>query len=265
MKTNTDEAQDDLVTPKVGSPTPVNSGPATTPTLPQSSGITPTNGSKPSNQFSKSNGDVTHLEEPSSQLGVPRVSVDKTPDNLANSSEAKGTTDEQPNGSASQNENLQDGSNTASPTDGKDDKPGSSLFGKKFRMNFQKKLGRSSVEVKHSVIDEKSQGSEKSDQGEDKSNDQYFLGTIDDIRTDYETQLHAFPSHQVVPGINPSPLNDTPKLNHPPYTTVIIQEEQPDAGGVADLYRGTVSSVGHDADVIEKCAPRWLGELLLRV
>jgi WD repeat-containing protein 48 len=46
-------------------------------------------------------------------------------------------------------------------------------------------------------------------------------------------------------------------------TTVIIQEET--SGGSADLYRGTVATVGEDASLIEERAPMWLGDLLLRV
>lgn len=34
----------------------------------------------------------------------------------------------------------------------------------------------------------------------------------------------------------------------------MIQEDRPDSGGVADLYRGAVSSVGQDADLIHRKA-----------
>ena len=71
------------------------------------------------------------------------------------------------------------------------------------------------------------------------------------------------PGHPVESLITPSLPNETPVLKPPPMTTVIIQEET--SGGSADLYRGTVGTVGEDALLIEQRAPMWLGDLLLRV
>ena len=151
---------------------------------------------------------------------------------------------------------------TSSTEGDKDEKTSSLLFGKKFRMNFPKKLGRSSVEVKSAVVDEKSEESDKSEEKEDKPTQDNLLGTIQRIRYEYEKQDV---SHNIPTAITLSPLSETPLLHHPAYTTVLIQEESPDAGGTADLYRGTVGSVGADVDLIERYAPTWLGDLLLRV
>ena len=141
-----------------------------------------------------------------------------------------------------------------------------SLFGKKFRMNFPKKLGRTSVEVNKPVVaEEKAEDSDKSSEKEDKIVEDNFYGVIQKIRNEYEEVLQHNPEHSLNPGINPSLPNETPVLKLPPFTTIIIQEDRPEAGGVEDLYRGTIRSVGQDASIIEKVAPMWLGDLVLRV
>ena len=152
-----------------------------------------------------------------------------------------------------------------SPSDLDKDAKSSSLFSKKFRMNFPKKLGRSSAETKPATVDDKSEVSDKSSEKEDKIVEDNFYGVIQKIRNDYEEQLITYPNNAVIPGITPSTPSETPLLKPPPFTTVIIQEDRPDLGGVADLYRGTISSLGHDAALVEKAAPMWLGDLLLRV
>lgn len=139
------------------------------------------------------------------------------------------------------------------------------LFGKKFRMNFPKKLGRSSAEAKPLVIDEKPEGSDKSEGKEDKIVEDNFFGVVQKIRNEYEEPRQSNPAHIMPTGMCPSSSNETPLLRPPPSTTVIIQEDRPDSGGVEDLYRGTVGSSGQDADLIERTGPMWLGDLLLRV
>ena len=151
-----------------------------------------------------------------------------------------------------------------SPSEPEKDAKSSSLFGKKFRMTFPKKLGRS-TETKPTVLDDKSETSEKSSEREDKIVEDNFSGILQKIRNDYDDQLAQNPASPLQSGINPSLPSETPVLKPPPFTTVIIQEDRPDSGGVADLYRGTVKCVGQDADLIGKAAPMWLGELLLRV
>ena len=152
-----------------------------------------------------------------------------------------------------------------SPTEPEKDTKTGTIFGKKFRMSFPKKLGRSSAEVKPAVVDDKSETSDKSSEKEDKIFEDNFLGTLQKIRQDYDEQSQNPLSGPLQPGINPSLPNETPVLKPPHSTIIIIQEDRPESGGVADLYRGTVGSVGQDADVIEKIAPMWLGDLLLRV
>ncbi|KAL8837950.1 MAG: hypothetical protein Q9170_002322 [Blastenia crenularia] len=155
---------------------------------------------------------------------------------------------------------------TQSPVDGeKEDKPkeGTSLFGKRFRMNFPK-LGRTSVEVKPPAVDEKAEESDKSEEKEERTIEDNFLGTIQTLRYEYEEILHSNPSQPLLQGVYPSPKTETPLIEPPLHTAIIIQEDRPDSGGVTDLYRGTVRSVGHDADLIEKSGPMWLGDLLLR-
>jgi WD repeat-containing protein 48 len=151
-------------------------------------------------------------------------------------------------------------------TNGKD-----SRLGKKFRMGMSfgsKKLGRSaSTNIEKPVIvDEKvvEDGSETSENGEkEKEVDDSLFGIVQKIRNEYEKALLENPDQQVESGITPSLSNETPVLKPPPFTTVIIQEET--SGGSADLYRGTVATVGEDASLIEERAPMWLGDLLLRV
>ncbi|TVY15335.1 UBP9-binding protein [Lachnellula arida] len=143
------------------------------------------------------------------------------------------------------------------------------LFGKKFRMGMSfgsKKLGRSpSTNIeKPVVVDEKVEdGSDTSENGEkEKEVDDNFFGVVQTIRHEYDKALLENPDRLVESGITPSLPNETPVLKHPPMTTVIVQEET--SGGSADLYRGTVATVGEDASLIEQRAPMWVGDLLLR-
>jgi WD repeat-containing protein 48 len=85
---------------------------------------------------------------------------------------------------------------------------------------------------------------------------------VQKIRNEYDKALLENSEQEVETGITPSLPNETPVLKPPPMTTVIIQEET--SGGSADLYRGTVATVGEDASLIEERAPMWLGDLLLR-
>ncbi|KAI9761020.1 MAG: S-adenosylmethionine transporter [Chaenotheca gracillima] len=148
-------------------------------------------------------------------------------------------------------------------------KEGGSLFGRKFKMSFgSKKLGRSpSMDTnKPAVVDEKSEdsdGTKSVGESEQPVEDNLF-GIVQKIRQEYEQHLRDNPDRPLQVGIAPSLPNETPVLKPPPGTAVIIQEDRPDSGGVADLYRGTVASLGGDADAIERTAPMWLGDLLLR-
>ena len=157
----------------------------------------------------------------------------------------------------------------ASPTSPTDDNEGKKkgLFGKKFGMTFPKNLGRKSVEVKNLVeAQEKAEvESDKSSDKEEKLIEDNFFGVIQKIRREYDELLESSPEKPLVMGITPSLPNETPVLKPPPHTLIIVQEDNPESGGLADLYRGEISELGKEADIVEKIAPMWLGDLLLKV
>ncbi|KAK8133746.1 hypothetical protein PG984_005758 [Apiospora sp. TS-2023a] len=155
-----------------------------------------------------------------------------------------------------------------SPTEAKEKDNGKGTFGKKFRMGMSfgsKKLGRSASSniEKPVVVEEKKDDESKSESSSnhEKEVDDSFLGVLQRLHNEYDKQLLATPDKLIETKITPSLSSDTPVLKLPAGTRVIIQEET--SGGSADLYRGTVETVGNDADVIEKKAPMWLGEVLL--
>jgi WD repeat-containing protein 48 len=146
-------------------------------------------------------------------------------------------------------------------------KKGKGMFGKKF--GFNKKLfstGTAVVEpVKPAAVDEKAEDSDsRSNKTDEKVVEDNFYGSIQKIRQGYEEQLAAGAT-KLESQITPSLPNDTPVLKPPASTTILIQEDRPEAGGVADLFEGKVGSLGLQADLIEKAAPMWLAEVLLRV
>lgn len=156
---------------------------------------------------------------------------------------------------------TKDKDNTKSPT----------AFGKKFRMGMSfgsKKLGRSASSTQHEkpvVVEEKKDDENKSESSSnhEKEVDDSFYGVIQKIHNEYEKQLLDKPDNLVETRITPSLPVDTPVLKLPSGTRIIIQEET--SGGSANLYRGTVETVGRDADIIEQKGPMWLGEVLLTV
>ncbi|GBC09120.1 hypothetical protein RclHR1_08610007 [Rhizophagus clarus] len=79
---------------------------------------------------------------------------------------------------------------------------------------------------------------------------------------------HYYPIRQMHPLIQPPfatfPLNETPELQIPEHTTVIISEESHEASTSVDLYRGTVGDMERDAEIIEQKAPTWLIEFLIK-
>ena len=201
---------------------------------------------------------------------VSRASADKSGDYF---SSAPITTESSSKSAATPSE-PQDNKAPKSPADADKEtngKDSSNLFGKKFRMGMSfgsKKLGRSAstnIEKPVVVVDEKVEdGSETSENGEkEKEVDDSFFGIIQKVRNEYEKALQENPDQPVESGITPTLPNEAPVLKPPPMTTVIIQEET--SGGSADLYRGTVETVGEDASLIEARAPMWLGDVLLRV
>ena len=165
------------------------------------------------------------------------------------------------------------------------------LFGKKFSMRgmsfgSMKKIGRlqGGDKDKPAAVEEKEEGAESDSRSSKTSNsrviDDNFLGTVQKIRYSYEDSLQHQIQNQaqhenglpvpanstldIPPSITPSLPAETPVLKPPLNTTILIQEERPEAGGVADLFEGTVGSLGEMCDLVEKSAPMWLGEVLLR-
>lgn len=164
------------------------------------------------------------------------------------------------NGKEKEKDKDKDGGNGKSP---------STPFGKKFRMGMgmgmAKKMMRSASTAtteKQAVVDEKAEESESSSSAHEKEVEDSFFGVVQRIRNEYDKQLAENPNKPVETGITPSLTNDTPVLKLPPNTKVIIQEET--SGGSANLYQGTVETVGKDTDMIEQRGPMWLGEVLLQ-
>lgn len=102
-----------------------------------------------------------------------------------------------------------------------------------------------------------------------------FGGLIQRMRLDYEAQIQTYENKKVEPGQEKGPLKleshitpslpiDTPVLKLPPNTVILIQEDRVDSGGVADLFEGTVGSLAQSASLIEKAAPTWLADVLLK-
>jgi WD repeat-containing protein 48 len=143
------------------------------------------------------------------------------------------------------------------------------LFSKKFNMSFNmKKFGGTTATpevAKPVAVDEKSEDSDsKSCKTDEKAFEDSFFGAVQKIRQVYEDQANMGVA-TINSLIMPSLPNDTPVLKPPESTTILIQEDRPDSGGVADLFEGKVGTLGSQADLIEKFAPVWLADVLLRV
>ena len=246
--------------------------PATTPGLTIGAATPHANGASlyPQPERPEAAEEGTILEKRTSQHSHPRSSTERKNDYFAPSAQARSPIDGQgtksPNtpGDISLEGTSLISAQTALDVDKEEKAKEGGIFGKGFRMKFPKKLARPSTDVKPVVVDEKSEESDKSEK-EDRTIQDNLYGTIQRMRFEHEERIVMQPSEYLQTSITPSLLNETPKLQLPPFTTVIIQDERPDSGGVADLYRGTISSVGLDADLIENVAPTWLGDLLLRV
>ncbi|KAJ5312465.1 hypothetical protein N7508_003295 [Penicillium antarcticum] len=142
-------------------------------------------------------------------------------------------------------------------------KKGGSLFSKKFRMDFPKKLTRTSTDTKPQILEEKAEESEVSSVKE-KVYEPNLCGVVDRIRHDYEEYLSTNTNLELETAITPSPQNETPRLDVPPRVAVFIQEETGDTAVASDLYRGSVDRIGEDLERLKKSIPHWLGELLLK-
>lgn len=207
------------------------------------------------------------LDKKTSQAS--RSSAEKSGDYFTNASAVGSTADNNAVPATPSAVDEKSPNSPADPDKSANGKESGSRFGKskKFKMSFKKGLSRSASSAavaveKPAVVDEKEEGSESSEPVE-KEYDDSFLGIVQRIRTEYDKELLENPTETLECFITPSLPNETPVLKPPPMTTVIIQEET--SGGSADLYRGTVDTVGEDASLIEQKAPLWLGDLLLRV
>jgi WD repeat-containing protein 48 len=185
-----------------------------------------------------------------------------------------------------------EGNEPTTPAEGatpKDTPSKDGLFGKKFRMGMSfsgmKKMGRqpqAADKDKPAIAEEKDE-TESDSRSSKTSNsrvvDDNLLGTVQKIRFAYEDSLNSQLQSQVArdnglpvaikplelpSAITPSLPAETPVLKPPLSTTILIQEDRPEAGGVADLFEGTVGALGELCDLVERAAPMWLGEVLLR-
>ncbi|GAB7343174.1 hypothetical protein MBLNU457_1244t1 [Dothideomycetes sp. NU457] len=164
-----------------------------------------------------------------------------------------------------------------------------SKFGKKFRMgSYMKKLSRTATTIekeKPAITEEKQQDDDGDNKSEKTDNsrevEENLLGTVQKIRFEYQDILQQQAQHQSAIDaaggalgeskdltletlVTPSMPSETPVLKPPAKTTLLIQEDRPEAGGVADLFKGTVGTLRESVDLIEKIAPMWLGDVLLR-
>ncbi|SPO05299.1 related to WD repeat-containing protein 48 [Cephalotrichum gorgonifer] len=150
---------------------------------------------------------------------------------------------------------------------GENGKGSTTPFGKKFRMGMSfgsKKTSRSaSTNTDRPVVTEEKtvEESEDSLNPPEKEVEDNFLGVVQRIRNEYEKHMAVTPDVPVESGISPSPPIDTPVLNLPRGTKVIVKEET--SGESSNVYIGTIESVGRDTDIIEQKTSMWLGDLLL--
>ena len=156
-----------------------------------------------------------------------------------------------------------------SPTDDRDEKNKASVFVKKLQRNLSNmKLGLGGSDGKPAATPTDSgseEPSERASQKEQKEFEYNFYGVLQKLRDGYEEQIQTSPGRPVLTSICLLHTDELPLLTPPPYTLVLLQDDDPDAGGIVDTYQNTVKDLGGDADMIEKLAPAWLGEVLLRV
>ena len=161
-----------------------------------------------------------------------------------------------------------------------DEKKKKGMFGSKklggmgFGLKSLKKEKTNDTAAKPAIVETPSEDSDsRSSKTEDRVIEDNFLGAIQRMRLAYEDHLahplpvkegEAPPELRLESAITPSLPSDTPVLKPPMNTTILIQEDRVDAGGVADLFEGSVGSLAGSADLIEKVAPMWLADCLLR-
>lgn len=215
---------------------------------------------------STSNAHLTPTSEEPSQFETQRGSTQENIDYFGNGASATNGNGKPAAESSteSKEELLQSPTEPDTPA-----KKGKGMFGKKFNMSFNMKkfsTGTPVVETpKAAAVDEKAEDSDsRSTKTNEKTFEDNFFGSIQRIRQSYEEQW-TVGTTKIGSQIAPSLPSDTPVLKPPASTTILIQEDRQDSGGVADLFEGKVGSLGQQADLIEKAAPMWLAEVLLRV
>ncbi|KAI9886107.1 MAG: hypothetical protein M1823_002067 [Watsoniomyces obsoletus] len=277
-----------------GWPSPANDTPGMTPRAVNGSYIPPTPGmaigaatpapqprlAAPTDHQPLPSTDRSSPENKPSQYDLSRTSSERTGDYFSSVPEpplARELAKINLSATTSRSQDNQSVSSSSEPdkekeTQGKE--AAGSRFGMKFRMPFaSKKLSRTttadSSKPTMTVANEQAEVSEDSAStdgggGEAVIEDNFF-GVVQTIREAYIAWSKDPTGHSSMPAhITPSLPTETPVLKLPPATGIIIQEDRPDSGGIVDLYRGTVASMGEEADLIEKVAPVWLGDLLLR-
>lgn len=90
-----------------------------------------------------------------------------------------------------------------------------------------------------------------------------FRSVIERIREEYVHAAKKTKANSINSLLKPSLPTNTPVQKPPRNTTIIVQEDRPDSGGIVDVYRGTLTSLAADVDILEDVAPAWLAELLL--
>lgn len=190
---------------------------------------------------------------------------------------------------SNENQSLAPPAVDADPTTPSPERSG--RFGKKFRgMNLIPKSFKKTEkpgDTKTPNADEQPSDSDsRNSQTDDRLNEDSMIGMILRMRSTYEIQSRMAAPEKEAAGLNIQPTpppkesngtpglvastigpalpNDTPVVKLPPQTIILIQEDNPDSGGVADLWEGTVGNVGREADAVERVAPAWLAEVLLR-
>ncbi|KEF55592.1 uncharacterized protein A1O9_08342 [Exophiala aquamarina CBS 119918] len=218
---------------------------------------------------------VTRTPQPIQQTPTTATVTDPSSDYFSrnssanNQSEASSESNKVPDTPGNSDNNNNQHAPLATPTSPTEERK-KGLFGKKFSgMAFPKKLARTSTEVTKTPAvaqEEKSDTAShiSSSEKEEKVIEDNFFGVVQKIRQEYDEHLESKPGEPLPQGITPSLPNETPVLNPPPHTTIIIQEDNPESGGLADQYRGEISELGNEADTLEKIAPMWLGDLLLK-
>lgn len=225
-------------------------------------------------------GTGTNLEKTfSGQTQNQRQSLDRQSDYFSRSTvpNAAATT---PGVAAAEATNGDGSPGPQSPGNNEKDTPSKegSRFGRFGKMSFgMKKLGKTvsntgtssekptQPPITESNEDTASNSDSRSSKTDDRPVEDNLFGVVQRMRYTYEDQVNQENASQLQSLIMPSLPNETPVLKPPLQTTILIQEDRPDSGGVADLFEGNVGDVGTKADIVEKVAPTWLGEVLLRV